>query len=441
MGFIFRLLSVCFQYATISNVSFIPLHVHSHWSLIDGVPSIAELVAHAQTLELPALALTDSNALYGAVEFVSRCQDAGVWPVLGAELAYAGGHTLTLLAQDRTGYGNLCRLISLMQGEPERDLLLARGVSLDTLARHAEGIIALSGGRTGPLDARVRRGDYAGAGSLAGALADLFGHDRFCIELQIFEDSDEILAGKLQSLADELGVRTVVTHDTHYLKPDDAGRYRVLVAMRTGARLSSLAPLPDLSLPEPDAMRARFARFPDALEHTAVIAALCDAALPLGQFHFPLLDLPSGRTPPAELWAAACDGARERYGTLSGVVEARLRKESDIITKLGYAPYFLVVADIVRFARERGVPISPRGSASSSVVAFCSASTISTPCAHNLYFERFLSLERHDPPDIDLDLCSRRRDEVIDYVLSPLWCGARRDGLHALDAAPALCAA
>jgi len=424
-------------------VSYIPLRVQSHWSLLDGVPSVPELVAHAASLELSALALTDRNALYGAVEFVASCRAAGIRPIIGAGLNLADGrnessvaqrraegmnpsadgrssagvpHTLVLLAQSPTGYGNLCRLISLMQASPQREAALARGLALSELASHTKGLIALSGGHAGPLDAKLRAGDERGAQQMAAELRDLFGVDRFAIELQLGERGDEAYVAELEALAARLGVRTVATHDSRYLSMADAPRYRLLAAIRLGQRLAALPPQPDYSFASPADMQRRFAAFPAAVANSAVLAAQCGEVLSLGQVHFPLLVPASGRTPADELWALALAGARERYSALDETVDTRLRKEADIINGHGYAAYFLVVADIVRFARSRDVPISPRGSASSSVVAYCLGIHDVDPLAHNLYFERFLSAERHDPPDIDLDLCSRRRDEVIEYV-------------------------
>ena len=396
----------------------IPLHVHSHWSLLDGVPSIHEIVDLACAADLPAIALTDSNALYGAMEFVSACRQANIAPILGAELTLAGGHSIVLLAQNMPGYGNLCRLVTRLQAAPDREAALARGLSLTDLAQHTDGLIALSGGRCGPLDVSLRQSNTAQAESLAREFVGLFGQDRFFIELQVVEESDTEKARALQSLADRLHLRTLATHDVHYLSPADAQRFRVLTAMRKNCRLADLPTLPDLSFPLEDEMQRRFAEFPAALDHTDWIAHQCRWEFPLGQWRFPSLDLPPGRTPRQEMWALVLAGARspQRYGELTPVVEARLRKEVDVIDALGYTPYFLVVADVVRFARQQGVPISPRGSASSSVAAYCLGIHDVDPIAHNLYFERFLSLERHDPPDIDLDLCSHRRDEVINYV-------------------------
>jgi DNA polymerase-3 subunit alpha len=397
-------------------MSVIPLHVHSHWSLLDGISSVQEIVDLAESRHLPAIALTDTNALYGAMEFISGCRKASIAPIIGAELTLAGGHSIVLLAQSLQGYSGLCRLITHLQAAPDREASLAHGLSLDELARHTQGLIALSGGRSGPPDLHLREGDAAQAESVTQELVNLFGQDRFFIELQIVEEGDIEKATALQSLADRLRLRTVATHDIHYLSPGDALHYQVITAMRRARRLEDLAPLADLSYPSEDEMRRRFANFPSALDHTNWIADQCHFEFPLGQLHFPVLDLPPGRTTYEELWTRALAGALHRYGDSTSTVEARLRKEVDVIDTLGYTPYFLVVADIVRYAREKQVPISPRGSASSSVVAYCLGIHDIDPIAHNLYFERFLSLERHDPPDIDLDLCSHRRDEVIEYV-------------------------
>lgn len=395
---------------------FIPLHLHSHWSLLDGVASISDIVSFAQANHLSAIALTDTNALYGAMEFISVCHKANIAPILGAELNVQGGHGMVLLAQNMRGYANLCQLITRLQALDDRETSLARGLAFSEIAPHADGLVCLSGGHHGPLDARLRQNNFAQAESLAQFFADAFGAENFCIELQIFEDRDFEKARALQSLADRLGVRIVATHDIHYLHRDDAAKYRVLTAMRRNVRLADLPALPDLSFPTENEMRQRFAEFPDALNATHDIAAQCQFEFPTGQWRFPALELPEGQTPRDALWAQTIEGVGARYGETDAALDVRLRKETDVIATLGYAAYFLVVADIVNYARTHGVPISPRGSASSSVVAYCLGIHDVDPIAHNLYFERFLSLERHDAPDIDLDLCSHRRDEVIQYV-------------------------
>jgi DNA-directed DNA polymerase III PolC len=370
----------------------IPLRVHSHWSLLAGVPSIEELVAHAQRRQLPALALADVNALYGAVEFVQRSRAAQLQPILGVDFTFEADHSLTLLAQNMTGYANLCRLVTRLQAAVEREAALARGLSTMDLADHTSGLIALSDGHR------------------AARLIDLFTPDRLFLTLDGAADVERA------ALADQLGVQVVAAPDIRYLDAADAPRFRMLTAMRAGQPLGDLPDLPDYSFPAEYDLRQRYAAYPQALTNTQLVAERCRFEFPLGQYRFPALDLPAGRTVRDELAAQSYAGARQRYGAITDQLDARLRKEIDVIDTLGYAPYFLVVADIVHYARERSVPVSPRGSASSSVVAYSLGIHDVDPIAHDLYFERFLSLERRDPPDIDLDLCSRRRDEVINYV-------------------------
>ncbi len=380
----------------------VPLRVHSHWSLLEGVPSISELVAHAQALSLPALALTDTNALYAVTDFVRECRAAHIQPIIGAELAFLGDAPIILLAQNEQGYANLCRLITRLQVSPQRESAIARGLTVDDLTSHHQGLIAIWPGCADP----DRLEDTAQA------LRDLFDDERFYLALS---DLDETSA-ELITLADQLHIPIVAVPDVRYLSTADAWIYHTLTAMRLGRPLRDVPPQPDRSFIAPAELARRFADLPAAIENTHRIAERCCFDLPLGQLHFPHMDLPAGRTPRDELWTLALHGAQQRYGEITPSIEARLLKETHVIDTLGFAPYFLVVADIVRYARERHVPISPRGSASSSVIAYCLGIHDVDPIAHDLYFERFLSLERHDPPDIDLDLCSRRRDEVIDYV-------------------------
>ncbi len=370
----------------------IPLRLHSHWSLLAGVPSIEEIAAQAQQLHLPALALTDANALYGAIEFVQHCRAAQLQPILGADFTFEADHSLTLLAQNMTGYANLCHLVTSLQANADRELALERGLTLIDLADYTTGLIALSDGHH------------------AARLIELFAPERVFLALDGAADAER------SALADQLGIQVVAAPDIRYLSTADAPRFRVLTAMRTGQQLGDLPDLPDYAFPSEDDLRQRYAPYPQALTNTELIAERCRFEFPLGQYRFPTLDLLAGRTVRDELAAQTYAGAQQRYGAMTDLLDARLRKEIDVIDTLGYAPYFLVVADIVRYARERRVPVSPRGSASSSVVAYCLGIHDVDPIAHDLYFERFLSLERHDPPDIDLDLCSHRRDEVIDYV-------------------------
>ncbi len=369
-------------------MSFIPLRVHSEWSLLNGLLTIDEIVQQAAHLNLPAVALTDDQALYGAIDFVRQCRAANLQPILGADFVLHTQHTLCLLAQNMTGYANLCRLITRLQGAGDREVRLTHGLSLSDVSEHAAGLIALSDG-------------YA-----ASQLLDIFGRDNLYVMLP------EPRPDRLE-LVRQLHISIVAAPDIRYLHAADAPAFDVLTAMRTGKRFTIDR---DYAWPPMEELQQRFVDLPHALLNTMHIAERCAFDFPLGQYHFPTLQLPGDRTPGEELQAQVYAGAAQRYGALTGAVTDRLRKEIHVIDTLGYSPYFLVVADIVRFAREHHVPISPRGSASSSVAAYCLGIHDVDPLAHDLYFERFLSLERHDAPDIDLDLCSRRRDEVIDYV-------------------------
>jgi DNA-directed DNA polymerase III PolC len=373
-------------------MSFVPLRVHSQWSLLAGVPTVSELVAHAQANDLSTLALTDTNALYGAIEFVRECRAANLRSILGVDFTFDRDHTLVLLARNLAGYANLCRLVTRLQATPDRDAALQRGLALIDLAGHSRDLIALSDGHQ------------------AAALIEYFGRENVFIRLEETEGREA------PQLADQLDLQVAALPDIRYLDPVDAARYRVLTAMRTGQHLNALPALPDRSFWPTAEFERRYAAYPAAVENTQRLADLCCFDFPLGQYRFPTLDMPPDRTLRAELERAAFEGARQRYGEITPAIKARLHKELQVINTLGYGAYFLVVADIVRFAREQRVPVSPRGSASSSVVAFCLGIHDVDPIAHNLYFERFLSLERRDPPDIDLDLCSHRRDEVISYV-------------------------
>jgi DNA polymerase III subunit alpha len=364
-------------------MSFIPLRVHSQWSLLAGVPTVSELVTHAQANDLSVLALTDTNALYGVIEFVRACRAANIRSILGVDFTFDRVHTLVLLARNLAGYANLCRLVTRLQATPDREAALQRGLTPIDLAGHCNDLIALSDGHQ------------------TEALRDLFGHEN------VFINVDE---------SNPLDLPVVALPDIRYLDPSDAARYRVLTAMRTGQHLDALPALPDRSFCTSAEFEQHYATYPAAIENTQQIAELCSFDFPLGQYRFPTLEMPPDRTLRAELERMAFEGAQQRYDMITPDIEARLRKEINVIDTLGYGAYFLVVADIVRFAREQRVPVSPRGSASSSVVAYCLSIHDVDPIAHNLYFERFLSLERRDPPDIDLDLCSHRRDEVINYV-------------------------
>lgn len=400
-------------------MSFVHLHTHSNYSLLDGACRLNELVDAAARCEMPALALTDHNALYGAVPFHDLCRQAGVKPIIGMELAMAGGSSVVLLAQDMAGYRNLCRLSSHLQAELDRDAAIDRGVDCETLARHAAGLILLSGGKRGEIERLVRQNEPVEALRMAGKFLDIFGQENCFIELQLQQSGDLRTAVRLAMVARRAGLRCVATNNVHYIAGEDRERYRVLSAMR---RLTAIDPtrpdsslVPDARFLTTDEARQRLAHFPTAMTQTVAIAERCNLVFPEGQLLFPRIDLPNGMSPIEYLRRLAEEGLSTRFEEVTPETSERLDHELSVIDDLGYASYFLVVADIVQFARQAGVPLSSRGSASSSLVVYCLGISDVNPLDHNLYFERFLSRSRTEPPDVDIDLCSLRRGEVLDY--------------------------
>lgn len=458
-------------------MSFVHLHTHTTFSFGDGACRIPEVVARAAELGMPALAVTDHEGLYGAVRFYQACEAAGIKPIVGVELtvepavgpggrvwdpdrdggarteapaggtsadpsaaaapgpdgriahlraaatvppaaahvAGAGGHHLVLLARDYTGWSNLCRIISAAHLERPGEPPLAR---LATLAEHGGHLVALSGCRRGEVWARLLAGDRAGARAAASVFRSIFGRNYF-IELQheLLPDSGASLRA-LDLLAHELRLPTVATGDVHYTVKADAGLHDVLAAEAAGQPLPN--PLgrrnAELYLKSPAQMRRLFQRHPEAYANAARIAARCDLDLGLGRLLFPAYPLPPGETAFSLLWKRCFAGAAERYRPLTAAVTARLERELRVIEELGFAEYFLAVHDIVGFARRRGIYYSGRGSAGNSIVSYVLRVTDADPVEHELLFERFLNPARREMPDVDIDFCSARRDEVIRYI-------------------------
>lgn len=391
-------------------------------------------MAQAVADGLPALALTDTNVLYGAVAFDRACRKAQIQPLLGmtvtvAPLAAAALSTppglLTLLATGPAGYRSLCRLASAVQGHADREARAARGLDWSTLAEHREGLIGLAGGRRGWVERWLRAGDDAQARAYAEALASLYG-DCAYLTLERHRAADDGVVEAVVSLAARVGLPMVAVQPVYTMTPNARVRLRLLAAMNLNCLLADVpaSALPDqgeehvdLHWLSPAAMAARFASWPAALDATAAIAAHCAPALPDGRPIWPVLKLPPDQTPTAALATLAEEGLTQRYGAATQTVaRARLTHELTMITSQGYAPLFLLVADVVRYARRQAIPVSTRGSVANSLVAYCTGITSVDPLAHDLLFERFLNPERQDPPDIDLDFCSLRRDEVLAYV-------------------------
>jgi error-prone DNA polymerase len=403
---------------------YIELHAHSSHSLLDGVASPQALVEHAASLEMPALALTDHDGLYGAVPFIRAAEAAGIKPLLGAEVTLADGDSiahLTLLAETPCGYANLCQLLTLAhRGQPKGAARLA----LTDLAEYAAGLIALSGCRQGAIAKRIIAGAYEAALDVAQGYARIFGPENFFIEVHRHYHPGEMrLFGHLVGLADRLRLLVVATGDVHYLYPEQREVHDVLTCIRHHVTLEDagdlLRPNDEYRFRTPDEMAALFANVPAAITNTRVIAERCASAatfLPHGAQVLPAFPTPDGSAASVYLRRLCVAALRDRYVDTVRAL-SQLEHELSIIGALHLDDYFLTVWDIVRFAREHGIRCQGRGSAANSLVAYLLDITPIEPLAADLVFERFLSPERRSPPDIDLDIAADRREDVIKYVM------------------------
>ena len=433
-------------------IEYVELHCHSYYSLLDGASSPEALVERAAALGYPALALTDHDGLYGAVRFWQAARERGLKPIIGAEVALdgrppgrqaarppdrqaardmrhrrhaaqatcgTGGH-LTLLAEIRRGYASLCRLLSAGQlagqkGQPK--------FTVETLAAHATGLVCLSGCRQGAIASALLAGDEGGARQIAGQLCDLFGPDCFWIELQRhFLPTDARLVMALVDLARRLDVGLVATNNVHYAGRPGQRLHDLLTCIRCHTTLPEalagglLPPNSEQCLKSAQEMATLFANLPEAMANTVRIAGRCDVSLDFADQRLPAFPVPKGHTPESYLHHLCRAGLRNRFDPITPQAQAQSDHELGIIERAGLAGYFLVVWDIVRFARERGIRCQGRGSAANSLVAYLLGITPVDPLRHNLLFERFLCEGTTTMPDIDVDFAADRREEVIQYV-------------------------
>ena len=420
-------------------MSFVHLHCHSEYSLLDGANRIEDLIARALEFEQPALAITDHGNMHAAWEFQERAKKAGIKPILGMEAYVAPGdrrsrqriestaggtsksrayYHLVLLAQNATGYKNLVKLSSL--GYTEGFYSKPR-VDRELLARHNEGIVVSSACMAGEVATHLLANNWDAARETAAWYAELF-KGRYYLEVQAHDSGEQALLNeRVFKLAEELGLPVVATNDAHFLRHDDHASHDVLLCIGLGKNVSDANRLhydDGLYFKNADEMRERFPTQGDVLENTLRIAEESSIEFKK-KYHVPSFPLPAGVKSENELLVKLTEqGARERYGdVLSEEVETRMRYELDVITKTGYAGYFLIVYDFIKAARDMGIPVGPgRGSAAGSLVAYALRITNVCPLKFDLLFERFLNPERVSMPDIDVDFCFERRGEVIDYV-------------------------
>jgi DNA polymerase-3 subunit alpha len=427
-----------------SKPEFVHLHVHTEYSLLDGACRIEELVERASRSGMNALAITDHGNLFGAVAFHDACRERGVKPILGCEIYVATGsrferagtgiteayNHLTLLAADTAGYHNLVKLVSL--GYTEGFYHRPR-VDKEALAGHAAGLIALSGCLSSEIATHLRAGADAAALKAVGEFAEIFGRERFYLELMDhgIEEQRRVNRGLLR-LRDRTGLGLVATNDAHYLGKDDNHAHDVLLCIGSGKKLADPDRLrfdtPEFYLKGAEEMARLFPDQPEALAATLKIAERVEFELE-SVSSLPAFDVPPDSSIDSYFEQVVRDGFTERRRTLEPLAasgrlrhplseyEARLDREITVIRRVGFAGYFLIVWDFIRYARERGIPVGPgRGSAAGSLVAYCLRITDIDPMENGLIFERFLNEERISPPDIDIDFCEARRGEVIEYV-------------------------
>ncbi|MBA3876733.1 MAG: DNA polymerase III subunit alpha [Anaerolinea sp.] len=416
---------------TIAANDFVHLHTHSEFSLLDGLGRIMDLVDEAGAQGFDGLGITDHGALYGAVAFYRAARDKGIKPIIGVE-TYVARRSMTdkegkadaqpfhliLLASDLVGYRNLCRLVTDAHID---GYYYKPRIDREHLARHSEGLVGLSACLNGEVARALEVDDWALARSVAGEYGEILGKGRFFLELQDHGLPEQRrLNEQLLRLAPETGLPLVVTNDLHYVHRRQAPAHDVLLCVGTGNNLDTPGRMKFESdgfyLKSAAEMAALFPDQREALLNTRRIAEMCDLELPLGQLRIPHFPVPDGETVESWLRAECQRGLAWRYGTVTPELQTRLDYELGVIISMGYAGYFLIVADFIRFAREQGIQTTCRGSAPGSIVTYTLGITPVDPIAYDLPFERFLNPDRVTMPDIDVDFQDDRRDEVIAYV-------------------------
>lgn len=413
-------------------MSFVHLHTHTHYSLLDGLPKIPGLVERAKALGMPALAITDHGVMYGIVEFYKACQKAGVKPILGVEAYVAPNrltdkrpkiddspYHLTLLAETEVGYKNLLKLITTAHLD---GFYYRPRVDRELLKEHAEGIIALSGCLGGELAQAIKSGGEEEARRVIEVYRSIFGDKNYFLEVQHHPNLPEQVKvnAVIEKLAPEFKLGIVATKDSHYLEPQDKEAQDALVCVQTGKLLSDSNRLNmtdvDVDFASADEMRKAFKHLPEAVDNTLAIAERCNVEISLGKWIFQDFPIPDKKTADEYLREVCIEGLKTLIGAIDQTTQERLDYELDIIKTKGYATYFLVVADYTTWARARGIISTTRGSAAGALVAYALGITTVNPLTYRLPFERFLNLFRPTPPDIDMDFADNRRDEVIEYT-------------------------
>ena len=415
-------------------MAFAHLHVHTEYSLLDGSNKIQEYVSCVKELGMTAAAITDHGAMYGVIEFYKAAREAGINPILGCEVYVAPNsrfdrehvsgedryYHLVLLAENQEGYGNLMKIVS--KGFVDGFYYRPR-VDMEVLERFHKGIIATSACIAGEVQRELLRGNYEKAKETARRYEACFGKGNFFLELQDHGlPQQKMVNPQLIRMSEETGIGLVATNDVHYTYAKDAEAHDILLCIQTGKKLQDEDRLRyeggQYYVKSEQEMRQLFPYALQAVENTQKIADRCHVEIEFGNTKVPKYDVPDGYTAWEYLNRLCFDGLTQRYPGREEELTPRLTYELDVIQKMGYVDYFLIVWDYIYFAKEHGISVGPgRGSAAGSLVAYTTGITNIDPIKYNLIFERFLNPERVSMPDIDVDFCFERRQEVIDYVV------------------------
>ena len=414
-------------------MSFVHLHVHTEYSLLDGACRIDGMMDRVKELNQTAVAITDHGVMYGCIDFYKAAKAAGVKPIIGCEVYVTrrsiadrihgidnDPYHLVLLCENRKGYENLCLLVSEafingFYGKPRVDLSM--------LEQHHEGLIALSACLAGAIPQYLMEEDYNSARDYALKLSQIFGEGNFYLELQDhgIDEQRPVNQGVLR-IARETGLPLVVTNDAHYLRREDARMQDILLCVQTGKTVDEPNRMKfateEFYLKSEEELRQLFPNCEEAFENTVKIADRCNLEFTFHEYHLPSFPVPEGYTNEGYFREICMNGFRERYVNPPQEYRDRLEYEISVISRMGYVNYYLIVWDFIRYAKEQGIPVGPgRGSGAASIVAYCMHITEVDPMKYALIFERFLNPERVSMPDFDTDFCQERRGEVIEYVM------------------------